>query len=329
VAKGGHTITANVASSNGGWGVNAAAGSIDGGANVAMANRESGQCTGVVCRVDVAPPDTTITDRPAGTTTATSASFAFTGSDDSSPPSALAFECRLEGQDDDFVQCSSPQIYTGLISGTHTFEVRAIDLAGNADTTPARHTWVISQPGACTITGTIGADSLVGTSERDVICGLGGNDVIDGEEGADILFGGPGADRLSGGPGDDGLDGGAGPDTVLYTSAASGVTVSLMAGTAWGDGADSLAAIERVVGSRFVDSITGHGGNNSLQGGAGNDAVHGRDGNDTVNGGAGDDTLSGGLGDDRLNGGSGNDSLDAGAGTDTCRGGETLAKCEA
>jgi parallel beta-helix repeat protein len=329
VAKGGHTITANLANHNGGWGIAAAPGIIDGGGNVAMGNGERGQCTGVACAEDLAPPQTTITDRPDDPTTSTSASFRFVGSDDTTPPSALAFECRLEGQDDDFVECSSPQSYVDLGPGPHTFEVRAIDVAGNVDPTPATYTWTVQPAPACTITGTGDAETIIGTSGPDVICGLGGGDVIDGRGGDDVLLGAPGDDWLTGGPGDDTLDGGSGADTAVYASSPAGVTVDLAAGTASGEGSDSLISVQRVNGSTLADYLAGNGENNVLGGKAGNDVVAGRAGNDTVTGAGGNDRLTGGQGNDHLNGGPGNDSLDAGAGTDTCTGGETLVGCEA
>ena len=329
VAKGGYTITANVANDNGGWGIVAAPGNVDGGGNVALGNREHAECSGIACVTDLAPPDTTITDRPDHPTTSTSATFRFVGSDDTSPPSALSFECRPEGRDDDFVECSSPQSYADLELGAPSFEVRAIDPAGNVDPTPATYTWTVRALPACTITGTGGNDSLTGTSGPDVICGVGGNDVINGRGGNDFLVGAGGGDQLVGGPGDDTLDGGTGTDTAVYTSAPSRVTVDLSAGRASGDGSDSLVSMQRVSGSKHADSLIGNGENNVLNGNSGNDVVHGRAGNDTVNGAEGNDRLTGGESNDRLNGDPGNDSLDAGAGTDTCTGGETLVGCEA
>lgn len=85
---------------------------------------------------DTAPPDTTITAQPSDGTTSTDASFSFTSSEPGS-----RFECALDGAA--FAACSSPQPYTGLPAGQHSFGVRAIDSAGNVDPTPATATWTI------------------------------------------------------------------------------------------------------------------------------------------------------------------------------------------
>ncbi|MEU4690519.1 hypothetical protein [Actinoplanes sp. NPDC023714] len=68
--------------------------------------------------------------------------------------------------------------------------------------------------GACTITGTNGADVLTGTGAGDVICGLGGNDLINARGGADTVVGGPGNDIINGATGDDDLRGGPGVDVI-------------------------------------------------------------------------------------------------------------------
>src|SRR5262249_52458975 len=50
--------------------------------------------------------------------------------------------------------CASPKTYTGLADGGHTFDVRAVDAADEADPTPATHSWSIdASPPNTTITG--------------------------------------------------------------------------------------------------------------------------------------------------------------------------------
>jgi hypothetical protein len=88
--------------------------------------------------IDLTPPDTAVTEGPAGAITSTSASFGFTSTE-----ARGGFECRLDGGG--FSPCSPPQGYAGLALGKHTFEVRAIDAAGNVDPTPASRTWTIIQ----------------------------------------------------------------------------------------------------------------------------------------------------------------------------------------
>jgi hypothetical protein len=86
--------------------------------------------------VDSTPPDTVIDVAPSDPS-AVDVSF-----DVSSPDGGVAFECQLDGGG--FSVCSSPASYTGLASGPHTFDVRAIDSAGNVDPTPASFTWSVS-----------------------------------------------------------------------------------------------------------------------------------------------------------------------------------------
>jgi subtilisin-like proprotein convertase family protein len=81
---------------------------------------------------------TRIDSGPAGSST--DADFAF-GSDFA----GARFECSLDG--DDFVPCTSPTSYAGLLEGAHEFEVRAVvGPQQQVDPTPARHTWTIDLP---------------------------------------------------------------------------------------------------------------------------------------------------------------------------------------
>jgi hypothetical protein len=88
--------------------------------------------------IDTTAPETTLASGPEPVTTATSATFTFSASENGS------FECRLDGAP--FALCGSPKSYGGLGQGDHRFEVRAIDAAGNADATPALHPWKIQAP---------------------------------------------------------------------------------------------------------------------------------------------------------------------------------------
>jgi hypothetical protein len=83
---------------------------------------------------DTTPPQTTITSAPPASTSSTSASFEFSSSE-----SGSSFACSLDGAPAQ--ACTSPQAYSGLSVGSHTFSVAATDGAGNTDPTPATHTW--------------------------------------------------------------------------------------------------------------------------------------------------------------------------------------------
>lgn len=180
-AEGGHTLRNNAAYNNFGFGIYAEA-NLDGGGNVASGNAEPEQCVGVVCDpgsappvtpLDLAAPDTIIIGTPNNPTGNTTAIFTFSATDNVTPQTAMAFECRLDplpdpapepidpeppeppepGQPpeepidptnpDSWTECVSPVHYTNLEQGLHHFEVRAIDLAGNIDFSAAAYDWDI------------------------------------------------------------------------------------------------------------------------------------------------------------------------------------------
>ena len=87
---------------------------------------------------DTTAPDTTITTGPVDGT-ATDATVAFTASEAGS-----SFECKLDAGA--WSSCLSPKQYTGLAVGSHTISVRATDLAGNTDQSPATVTWAVQAP---------------------------------------------------------------------------------------------------------------------------------------------------------------------------------------
>jgi Ca2+-binding RTX toxin-like protein len=153
------------------------------------------------------------------------------------------------------------------------------------------------------IVGRRGEDTINAGKGNDRVCGGRNLDNLVGGNGDDRIKGGPGDDSLSGRAGDDVLDGGLGfSDSARFRLATKGVTASLLADTASGEGSDTLPGIEQLWGSDFDDTLTGDngGGGNSLFGAGGNDVIDGEEGSDRVAGGRGDDTLDGGDGVDRL-----------------------------
>jgi hypothetical protein len=80
------------------------------------------------------PPETTITAFPGNPSNSSSAGFSFL----SSKPGS-SFHCKLDGGG--FASCASSWDYTGLSKGSHTLKVRAVDVFGNIDPTPATYTW--------------------------------------------------------------------------------------------------------------------------------------------------------------------------------------------
>jgi large repetitive protein len=85
---------------------------------------------------DTTAPDTTITSGPSGTLKSREAEFTF-----SSNETGSTFECKLDGGA--FAPCTSPAGLSNLSDGTHTFDVKATDAAGNTDPTPASRRWKV------------------------------------------------------------------------------------------------------------------------------------------------------------------------------------------
>jgi hypothetical protein len=87
---------------------------------------------------DVTPPDTHLHTHTARLTAGRRAVFELHASEARS-----TFACRLDGHP--WAACRSPKVYRRLEAGRHTFRVRAIDAAGNADPTPAVWRWRIER----------------------------------------------------------------------------------------------------------------------------------------------------------------------------------------
>uniref|UniRef100_UPI0040472DEE hypothetical protein n=1 Tax=Aliarcobacter sp. TaxID=2321116 RepID=UPI0040472DEE len=224
-----------------------------------------------------------------------------------------------------------------------------------ADSTSSGNDTLDGKAGDDLIYGGDGDDSIYGGDGKDTLYGEAGNDVINGENDNDTIYAGAGNDQINGGLGADVIYAGSGNDvitfvqadnssdivyggdenadsgidTVDYSQAITGMTVTLANGNAQGtassadQGVDSLYGIENIIGSNLAkDIITGNNVANTLSGLVGDDTIYGQDGNDTIFGGADNDELHGGNDIDSIDGGTGNDVIYGDAGDDILRGNE-------
>jgi len=108
--------------------------------------------------IDTTYPVTDITSNPTTTTNSTSATFVF-----SANKTGSTFQCKLDSGS--YTACTSPQAYTSLTEGSHTFMVKATDTLSHTEPTPPSYTWVVdtlapSAVGAPSF-GTITSTSIV------------------------------------------------------------------------------------------------------------------------------------------------------------------------
>jgi hypothetical protein len=91
-------------------------------------------------QISAVNPDATLTNQ-------TGITFSFLSLDNSA-----GFQCQLDSGA--YATCTSPHSYTGLADGNHTFNVRAVDQAGNVSASPANHAWSVDTTAPSTqITG--------------------------------------------------------------------------------------------------------------------------------------------------------------------------------
>src|SRR5207244_1990408 len=84
--------------------------------------------------IDTVAPPATITASPTNPSNSSSPSFSF------SSEAGASFTCALDGAA--FASCGSPKSYTSVADGSHTFQVKATDAAGNTGAA-ASYTWTI------------------------------------------------------------------------------------------------------------------------------------------------------------------------------------------
>lgn len=100
-------------------------------------------------RIDTVTPVTTIESGPGQAEPSPNVTFEFSADEGS-----VRFECRLDSFDDAaWTACVSPRTYTGLHYGRHSFQVRAIDQAGNVELPPATSEFGVKTDPGLAITG--------------------------------------------------------------------------------------------------------------------------------------------------------------------------------
>jgi Ca2+-binding RTX toxin-like protein len=94
--------------------------------------------------VDTTAPETTVTEGPEGVTDDPKPSFGFTSNE-----ATATYQCRFDAAA--FAGCSGPgsthKPATALADGSHTFQVRATDAAGNVDASPASRNFSVITTG--------------------------------------------------------------------------------------------------------------------------------------------------------------------------------------
>jgi CSLREA domain-containing protein len=280
---------------------------------------------------DLTPPDTSIDSNPSNPTNSTSAAFTFSGTDNITPSGSLTFQCDLDGSG--FSACSSPQNYSGLSVGSHTFQVRAVDQASNADLTPASFTWVILSGPIATVTGGVCTDPPIPASGlmSFQFTNPGGNPLtlhLASNSNPNLVKSNAVKTTVSGSTGTVsivGIRGRSGIATITLNLSdgisTNQIVITFQVGTVHSETLNGTSGIDWIFGMNGSDTINGNAGDDLLCGGSGNDTLNGGTGNDFLNGRSGNDILNGGDGNDSLLGTSGVDTLTGGAGADFFSGG--------
>src|SRR5215212_4138990 len=270
---------------------------------------------------DTTAPDTTIDSGPSGPVRTTTASFSFSSNDGDA-----TFECKLDSGA--FESCTSPKSVPdeGLLTeGSHTFEVKATDQAGNTDPYPDSRTWTVDTTAPTTSTASPddqSQDVAVSTNVEATFA-----EAMDSSTLTPSTFTLTKQDSST-----------LVPATVSYSSTTNKATLDpssdLASNTTYtatmksGDsGVKDLAgnALSANKVWTFTTAAppaptctkTGTANADTISGTSGDDVICARGGNDTIKGLSGSDILRGESGNDTILGGVGNDTLDGGLGTDT------------
>lgn len=311
--------------------------------------------------VDTVAPTTNLT-APTTPRASTTVDLAFSA-DDTGGSGIDRVQCRRDSTAPAaWVTCATPtsQTYTNLTEGTHTFDVRGVDEAGNVDATPASATVVIditgptvkiSQQPLASTTSTSGTVAFTSVDAVSYECRLDAAAFAACTSPVSLAslalgahtFSVRGADALGnvGAPVDASWEVVAppvppppppppgvppAPPPVVPPPPPAAATCGGRAATivvrAGQRTVNGTAGADVIVGTAAGETINGRGGNDTICAGGGADTVRGGAGDDALRGEAGADQMFGDSGKDLLLGGSGADRLRGGAGNDRLGGGD-------
>jgi hypothetical protein len=219
---------------------------------------------------DTTPPNTLINSGPSGTITDPTPTFTFHSTEMGS-----TFQCKIDAHS--FVACTSPRTLAHLGDGSHTFQVRAKDLAGNLDPSPASRSFTVKTAEIKRSGSTLMITAALGAKDNLLIKKVSATQiqVTDLPAGAYTGSGihtGPGCSRS----GDYTANCTASPITAINVVAGAGKDrvhnmTALPSTINGGSGDDAL------IGGAVGDQLTGGPGADLFQGGNGNDTLLARD----------------------------------------------------
>lgn len=286
-------------------------------------------------------PDTVITGGPEGETPDDTPTFTF------SSPDTGAFQCRVDAGA--FAACRSPFTTAKLATGSHSFEVRGLNLLGGPGPAARRDFRIVGRPMGddrapqTSISGGPAEGSTTGDTTptfsftadeagAQFSCAVDGGGFSACASPFTTPSLGFGRHSFSVRATDASGNRDSTPATRNFTVAVGGGGGPPLGPTCAGQAATIVGTSgpDRLTGTGNTDVILGGDGNDvidSLEGddrvcaGAGDDLVNGRGGSDKLNGELGNDQVRGGKAEDKLDGGEGNDELDGGGGPDKLKGG--------
>lgn len=100
---------------------------------------------------ETTPPDTSITGGPSGTITYNDVTFTYTGSDNATSTSNLAYSYMLDGYNSSWssYSTSTSKSYYDLPNASYTFYVKAKDVGENVDLSPAVRSFTVNYTASC------------------------------------------------------------------------------------------------------------------------------------------------------------------------------------